>query len=95
MIVSFLWVYDDDETQVVVVVCGAMIEREVRFIDWNKLNRIFMCLIFEHFYYFFNNQFLKEKISNFPHGLAIKIKFIVLQLSTPNENWLFFLPLLE
>lgn len=67
MIVSFLWVYDDDETQVVVVVCGVIIEREVRFIDWNKLNRIFMCLIFEHFYYFFNNQFLKEK---FPISLT-------------------------
>lgn len=27
-----------------------------------------MCLIFEHFYYFFNNQFLKEK--KFPISLT-------------------------
>lgn len=53
MIVSFLWVYDDDETQVVVVVCGAMIEREVRFIDWNKLNRNFHVLDLWTFLLFF------------------------------------------
>lgn len=44
-----------------------MIEREVRFIDWIKLNgkdTIFMCLIFEHVYFFYDTKeksILKQK----------------------------------
>lgn len=83
MIVSFLWVYDDDDAS-----CGGVCihDREgsaiywLDQIEWERHNfhvlDLWVCLLFLDGMK--KNQFWnkrRRKIFNFPHGLAIKIKF--------------------